>query len=328
MFLLTLEQAATLLLFIVLGYLLRKINVLKDGAQVTLSALLVNFFSPFYSMETLSKQVTVDRVVEFAIYLLAGILVTLVLIFIGIFFAKIFAKDRLHQNILKYAFGFGNIGYFGYPVVGAVFGELAKANMMMFCLPMTIAIYTYGFVILTERVEGGVAFKKERSTAEKLKFLYSAPFLGMIAGIVLGLLPIEIPSFIDNIFKIGGSGYSVTAMLLTGVVLAKIPFFKLFTSIKPYLIGVVRLLVIPLIVMALFLLLNLCGLSGQTFKDVAMISIVTAAMPVGMNVVVFPEANGIDGTEGSKMCFLSYVLALGALPLMFELMLKVIENFA
>ena len=120
MFLLTLEQAATLLLFILLGYLLRKINVLKDGAQVTLSALLVNFFSPFYSMETLSKQVTVDRVVEFAIYLLAGILVTLVLIFIGIFFAKIFAKDRLHQNILKYAFGFGNIGYFGYPVVGAV----------------------------------------------------------------------------------------------------------------------------------------------------------------------------------------------------------------
>ena len=328
MFLLTLEQAATLLLFILLGYLLRKTNVLKDGAKATLSVLLVNFFSPFYSMDTLSKQVSVDKIVEYAIYLLSGTLLTLILIFIGIFFAKTFAKDRLHQNILKYAFGFGNIGYFGYPVVGAVFGEPAKALMMLFCLPMSIAIYTYGYVVLTERVEGGMVVKSQRSTKQKLSFLYSAPFLGMIAGIVLGLLPIEIPSFINNIFAVGGSGYSVTAMLLTGVVLAKIPFVRLFTSIKPYLIGLVRLLVIPLIVIVIFLLLNLCGLSGQIFKDIAMISIVTAAMPVGMNVVVFPEAYGMDSTEGSKMCFLSYVMALVILPLVFELMLKVIANFA
>lgn len=328
MFLLTLEQAATLLLFILLGYLLRKTNVLKDGAKAALSALLVNFFSPFYSLNTLSKQVSVDRIVEYAIYLLAGTLVTLLLIAISIPLAKSFAKDRLHQNILKYALGFGNIGYFGYPVVGAVFGEPTKALMMLFCLPMTVAIYTYGYVVLTEKVEGGMVVKSQRSTAQKLRFLYSAPFLGMVAGIVLGLLPIKMPSFIDNIFAVGGSGYSVTAMLLTGVVLAKIPFLKLFTSVKPYLIGLVRLLLIPLIVIAVFLLLNLCGLNGQTFKDIAMISIVTSAMPVGMNVVVFPEANGMDSTEGSKMCFLSYVMALALLPLVFELMLKVIENFA
>jgi predicted permease len=83
MFLLTLEQAATLLLFILLGYLLRKTNVLKDGAKAALSALLVNFFSPFYSLNTLSKQVSVDRIVEYAIYLLAGTLVTLLLIAIS-----------------------------------------------------------------------------------------------------------------------------------------------------------------------------------------------------------------------------------------------------
>lgn len=328
MFLLTLEQAATLLLFILLGYLLRKTNVLKDGAKATLAALLVNFFSPFYSLNTLSKQVSVDRIVEYAIYLLAGTLVTLLLIAISIPLAKSFAKDRLHRNILKYAFGFGNIGYFGYPVVGAVFGEPTKALMMLFCLPMTVAIYTYGYVILTEKVEGGVIIKSQRSIKQKLSFLYSAPFLGMIAGIVLGLLPIKIPAFLDNIFAIGGSGYSVTAMLLTGVVLAKIPFLKLFTSLKPYLIGLVRLLLIPLVVIAVFLLLNICGLNGQMFKDIAMISIVTSAMPVGMNVVVYPEASGMDSTEGSKMCFLSYVMALALLPLVFELMLKVIENFA
>ncbi len=328
MFLLTLEQAAMLLLFILLGYLLRKTNVLKDSAKATLSVLLLNFFSPFYSMDTLSKQVSVEKIVEYATYLLAGTLVTLLLIAISIPLAKSLAKDRLHQNMLKYALSFGNIGYFGYPVVGAVFGELTKANMMLFCLPMTVAIYTYGYVVLTEKIEGGVVIKSQRSTAQKLRFLYSAPFLGMVAGIVLGLLPIEIPSFINNIFALGGSGYSVTAMLLTGVVLAKIPFIKLFTSLKPYLIGLIRMLLIPFIVIAVFLLLNLCGLNGQMFKDIAMISIVTSAMPVGMNVVVFPEANGMDSTEGSKMCFLSYVMALAILPLVFELMLKVIENFA
>ena len=116
-------------------------------------------------------------------------------------------------------------------------------------------------------------------------------------------------------------------MLLTGAVLANVPFKKLFTSWKPYVIGVIRLLALPVIVGAIFILINLLGVHGEVFMTVARLSIIAAAMPVGMNVVIYPESQGIDSTEGASTCFMSYVLALGALPLVYMLMELVVVNF-
>ena len=47
--------------------------------------------------------------------------------------------------------------------------------------------------------------------------------------------------------------------------------------------------------------------------------IASISIPVGMNVVVYPESAGLDSTSGAKMCFISYVLALATLPVVFEL---------
>lgn len=109
-------------------------------------------------------------------------------------------------------------------------------------------------------------------------------------------------------------------MLLTGAVLAGVPFKNLFTDLKPYLIGVVRLLVLPLIIGVIFFIIHLCGVRGETFALVFRLSVIVAAMPVGMNTVVFPESAGQDSTEGAKSCFISYVMALACMPVVFMLM--------
>ena len=101
-------------------------------------------------------------------------------------------------------------------------------------------------------------------------------------------------------------------MLLTGSVLAGVSFKKLFTSIKPYVIGVIRLLIIPSILGGLMYLLGLRG-------DLFIIATACVSIPVGMNVVVYPESAGLDSTEGAKMCFISYILALATLPIVFEI---------
>ena len=40
----------------------------------------------------------------------------------------------------------------------------------------------------------------------------------------------------------------------------------------------------------------------------------------GRYTVVFPESVGKDATEGARTCFMSYLLALGAMPVIFALM--------
>jgi predicted permease len=322
----TLEQVAILVIFIMVGYFFKKYNLITEDGKKVLASLLVNLFFPCYSISSLSSQLDINKIITYILYILAGFVLTICLIFLPYPAAKGLAKNKHENNILKYALTFGNIGYFGYPVVGAVFGAQARALMMLFCLPMTIGINTYGYQILTEKVDlNGNALiedeSKPKTFKERFRFLFSVPFIGTILGIVIGLLPFDLPVFLANdnntgLLNIAGNCQSVTAMLLTGAVLANTPLKKLFTSFKSYLIGIIKLVVIPLIIGCIAYLLKYFNLiPSQMF----MMIVIVSAMPIGMNVVVYPESVGLDSTEGSKMCFLSYILGLITVPLIFML---------
>lgn len=313
-FLKTLEQTSILLIFILIGYFFCKKGIVNESGKKVLASLLVNLFAPAYNITSLSRQISIDNIVNYLTYFAVGAAVTVVAIFVAIPFAKVLGKDKLQKNILKYALAFGNIGYFGYPVIGAVFGEATKAAMILFCVPMTIGIQTYGWQVLTASVKEVEETEKtgKLSFKQRFRFLFSVPFIGTIIGITLGLLPFSVPDFVVNLCTVAGNCQSAAAMILTGMVLSSVPMSKLFSTWKPYLIGIIRLLVIPVIFGGV---VYLCGVRDILF----MLTTVAVAMPVGMNVVVFPEAAGMDSTEGAKMCFISYILALAALPLVFSL---------
>lgn len=315
----TLEQVSILLIFILAGYFLRKKEIINESGKKVLAGLLVNFFAPCYTISSLSTRLSIEKINEYITYLFAGSVLAIVIIFVALPFARILGKDKLEKNILKYALAFANIGYFGYPVVGAVFGESVKASMILFCIPQTIAINTYGYQILTSKInktpeglENAIEnSKKKFDWKTNLRFLKSVPFIGTILGVVLGLLPFTMPVYVINLLTVSANCQSAVAMLLTGSVLASVPLLKLFTSWKPYVVGAIRLIAIPTILGAI---IYLVGIRGELF----IIIMASISIPVGMNVVVYPESAGLDGTLGAKMCFISYVMALATLPVVFE----------
>ena len=323
LFLTTLQQVAVLLIFIFLGYFFRKKEIITEGGKKVLAKLLTCLFAPCYSIISLSSVVNIQNISQYLAIFLAGIGVSVFCVLLAHVFAPLFYKDKAHRNILKYAFAFGNIGYFGYPVVAAIFGAEMRAMMMLFCVPMSILIYTFGYYVLTADVSEG-AEVKTRTLKEKLSFLWSPMMLGAILGIVVGLVTsgfnFTLPTIITDILTVAGNCQSAPAMLLTGSVLAGVPFKNLFTDVKPYLIGLVRLLIIPVVVGVIFFIIHICGVSGETFALIFRLSVIVAAMPVGMNTVVFPESAGQDSTEGAKSCFISYVMALACMPIVFALM--------
>ena len=326
----TLQQVAVLLIFIFLGYFLRKKEVITDGGKKVLSKLLVYLFAPCYTVMSLSTIVNIQDIVRYLALLLAGAAITILGILLAMLFARGLSKERVQRNILIYAFSFSNIGYFGYPVVAAIFGEVMRAQMMLFCLPMSIAIYTYGYYALTTGIMENPTHEK-KTWKQRLSFLWAPPMIGCYIGIALGLLSsglhFTLPKLLLDVLTISGNCQSAPAMLLTGAVLAGVPFVKLFTSFKPYIVGFIRLLVLPIIVGGIFIVINLCGVTGETFTLAFRLSVIVSALPVGMNTVVFPESVGQDSTEGAKTCFMSYILALGTMPIVFTLMEMIAKTF-
>ena len=301
---LTLSKVGMLLIFIGIGYFMRRHHDLPDDAGHVLSLLCTLIFSPAYSIANMSKSFTMDVLGENTLLIGYGFLFVLVSIGLSYLLSKPFAKDRIQRNSLIYAFAIPNYGYFGYPVIEGVFGNAVLADVMIFLIPLSLATSSFGYAL----------FVGDKKIPWK-KILLSPMVVCLMIGIVLGLSGIRLPAFMDNAITVAGNCMSPCAMLLAGFMLGKFPLKDLLTGWRPYVYSAIRLIGIPLIFgVVLFLL----GMKNQYF----MLPLLVAGIPLGLNLVVYPESQGYEkqASDNAKLCFVSYLLALAVLPCTFALL--------
>ena len=301
---LTVAKVAMLLCFVAAGYLLRVSGKLSENAGKILSALSAMIFCPAYNLRNLWMNFTVSKITENALILGYGLLITLLFIGLALLLARVLGKPGLERRSLAYAFSIPNYGYFGYPVIEGVFGSAVLSQVLIFVIPLSIATNTYGYLLFTPN--GKITWKR----------LCNPLILAVVLGIALGLSGIPMPGFIEDALVGAGNCMSPVAMLLAGFVLGAFPLKKLLAGWRGYWVSAIRLLLIPAV---FFAGLWICGL-----RDIWMLLPMTvAAMPLGLNLVVYPESMGMDASENAKMCCVSYLMAIAVLPVLFALLAKV-----
>ena len=300
---LTVETVAMLLMFIAAGYILRKSGKLPSNAGKVLSALAATIFCPAYSLRNLWGNFTIAKIGQNALVMGYGLLFTLVSIGIALLLAWLLGKPGIQRRSLAYAFSIPNYGYFGYPVIAAVFGEAFLAQVLIFIVPLSIATNTYGYLLFTPK--GKISFKR----------IFNPLTVAVLVGMILGLSGIPMPNIADKVLTNAGNCMSPVAMLLAGFVLGAFPVGKLLSSFRAYWLSAIRLVGIP----ALFFgVLWLCGVRGEWL----LLPLTVFAMPLGLNLVVYPESQGMDASDNARMCCVSYILAVFMLPLIFGFLTK------
>ncbi len=312
MFISTLTQVSMLLLYILTGYFLRRKNMISDQTGKVLSKLLTLVFLPCYSITSLSQNVSIERINVYLSLFIAGAIILFILIFICQFPSKIITKDENERNMFVYMLIFSNMGYFGYPLIEMTFGAETLAQFMIFVLPFSVAINTYGYYILTKPTKEELLANSNAQASKRsmLKSLISVPMIGMVIGLTLGFLPFEVPSFVYSFLSPAANCMSASAMILTGTILAKLPIVELFKSAKAYVLSLIRLIILPVLGGAILFFVGVP-------KEVFIAGVSLLCLPSGMNVVVFPESVGKDGVVDAKSCFISYIFALATVPVIF-----------
>lgn len=233
-----------------------------------------------------------------------GVLFALAIIVIGFVLSRFFGRDAMEKRVMIYTFAFPNYGYFGLPLVQCVFGTQILADFFIFTTPMAIIINIFGYWLLTN--QGDFSVKK----------FVTAPIVwSPILGAILGLLGVKLPDFANEMLTTLAGCMSPTAMILLGFVLGGISIKEMFTLPRSYGISFIRLIILPLIG---GLILYPLGVRGLYF----LLPMLVLAMPIGSNIVVFPETCGIDTRNNAKTVIVSYILAIGILPLAFSLITK------
>ena len=304
-FLTTLSKVSVLLIFIGLGYLLRRTKKMPDNTGRVLSLLTTLVFSPAYTIKNLSASLALEKIGSQLMLIGYGAVIVLVTIGLAFVLAKPLARNDFERRSYIYAFSIPNFSYFGYPMVEGVFGSEVLSQFMIFCLPLMIACNTFGYLLFVK--DGKLTVKD---------ILKMPVIVSVLIGMVIGLSGLELPALVTDVLSLAGNCMSPASMLLAGFALGGFHLRDLFKGGRSYMMTAIRLIGIPAVVGGMLFLL---GIRSMYLT----LPIMVLAMPLGLNLVVFPESLGIDASNNAKMCFVCNLLTVCVVPFIFALLSQI-----
>jgi predicted permease len=233
------------------------------------------------------------------------------------FFSK---PGRADYGVYLYALAFANSGYMGDPLVQSILGgDVALSYYKIFCLPISLAIYTWGISRMIPSDKGKVGMRGI------LRKIANPPTLSLLLGMIAGLcgLGAYLPKFaLDALDKLRGCMGPV-AMLLAGFTIGSYGLGRMLSRKKTYVASLLRLIIIPSLIIAVLYGIKtlLCLIPGfQMDNNALYFAFFAIGTPLGLNTVVFPEAYGGDAEVGAGMTLVSHTLCIVTIPLMYALM--------
>ena len=305
-FLSTLSPMLMMFACMVIGYILNKKKLCPDNTATVLSKLETYVLAPALTINTFSKYCTIASLSEQYMRILFCLLILAIAIGIAFALTPLFTGKGYNRNVYRYALTFGNFGFMGNAIVPAILGEPALYDYMLFTLPLSLAVYTWGIASLIPKGEG---------KQNPLKSLLNPSVFAVVIGAVLGLTGAteHLPGFVGSTLTGLGSCMGPIAMVLTGFLIGQYPIKKLLSDKKVYIAAVLRLFILP----ALFIVI----LKVLGADDTAMIMCLFGfATPLGLNTVVFPAAYGGDPSTGVSMATISHTVCVITIPVMYALL--------
>lgn len=311
-FILSLQQLLMMALLTVIGFVLRKKNIVPENTGVAMSKLETFVFMPALNIITQLRYCNVENFLKNSKLMVYGLVFILLAIAIATPTSKLFVKNckyslelEYKRNIYKYALTFGNYAFMGNFLVLGIWGDEIFYRYTMLTFLIGIVSCTWGLYILMP--------KGELSILKNLKKGFMAPpIVALFFGMICGLLNLKsyFPSFVITALDNASKCMGPVAMLLAGIVIGGYDFKELLKDKKVYIVTFLRLIVIPALFMAI---LNIFG----TNKEIMTLLLITFATPLGMNTIIYPAAYGGETKTGSSMIMISQIISVITIPVMY-----------
>lgn len=141
---LLLQQMAVLFFLMVLGYCMRKREILSAETAKFLSWLVVHVANPALILSGSIERTGAAAPKELGMCLGIAVLMFVGLILIAAVVTPLFRVSRESAGTYRIMMIFSNVGFMGFPVIRAVYGSEALLYASLFLIPYNLLIYTYG----------------------------------------------------------------------------------------------------------------------------------------------------------------------------------------
>ena len=303
-FTVTFSNVLLMLLYLLPGFFMCKVRKVKPDHLSSISVILLYICGfALYVNALYGLDPSPELFLKMGLFLLIALagetaLMLLILLVLGKEKRKEFAL-----RMLSIATVMGNVGFFGMPVVRALFPDAPEAAVYssMFNAALNILAWTVGVFTLTG----------EKKHISLKSALVNPSMLAVFTGIILCLLNAKdwLPDILRTGFSTLGAMSTPLCMIILGVRLAAMDFRALFTTPLAWLISAGKLLVFPLFCYLLVLPLPL----DPVFKGSILILAGTPCASILLNLAEIHH----NGQELAANCaLLSTLLSILTIPLL------------
>lgn len=293
-----------LLVIVIVGYVAGKLEYMGGEVDRRLSNIIIDITCPALILSSTMGGTLPDRSLILPL-LGVSILTYTLLTVVAWTLPRVLTKRSEDYGLLGFALMFGNVGFIGYPIVGAIFGHQAVFYAAILNVINTLTVFTIGVML----VKG----EKQRPLFQP-KVLVSSPMIAAYLAILIVALGIDnIPEVISQPITMIGNITVPGALLIIGSSMSRLSWRTMLGSRVVYVTTVLRLLIIPLLLYALFYALGF---------DILVVNINTLiiAMPVATYGTILCLRYNRDTALITEMIFISTLLSVITIPMVAQLL--------
>lgn len=290
--LILLKQIVIMFILMGIGALLYKKNIISDQGSKDLGKILLHLAIPVVIVKSFCIEKTPEVLQTFTYEVILTIVVYgIAMLISGLIFGK-------KNPIANFSASFCNAAFIGIPLVTAVIGSHAVFYVTMLIVLCNTLQWTYGVFIMTG----------DASTISFKKIITNPTVIALIIGLLIFFLQIPVPEMVTNIFATISNLNTPLAMLVSGVYLAQSDLVAALKKKDPYVVSLVRLVIIPIVTILVFKFIPLGSL------ELKLAILIPALGPTGSNVAIFAQQYGKDYTGAVEQVCVTTILCLLTLP--------------
>lgn len=303
-FKIALENVFITLLYLLPGFVFGKIKILKTEHLPTLSGVLIYLSSPCMIISSfLALEYSNQNLLNMGLFFIITFILQAVCMLL-IYYCLGKKGSAVNKNVLL-ALGstMGNVGFFGLPVIKAIFPNNPEVACYscVYTLSMNILVFTLGLFLLTKDKKF-VSFKKAVLNPATIATVIALPLF------LFGLGK-YIPSSLNGAVSLLGKMTTPLCMIILGVRLSQIPLKQVITSKWAYLVSAGKLVIFPLLCYLAVYFLPL----DQVFKASVLILSATPCAAINLNLA---ELYNVNREGFATSIFISNILCIIFLPLL------------
>lgn len=299
-FLETALTMVTLAIPIVIGYIAHRLGFMGGEFDGKLSSLVINITLPCMILVSVCDRELPDpaRLVQ-----LIGLSTLGYLIAVAAALIVPCLMRAPESGAYSFVIAFGNVGFIGFPVLGAVLGADAVLYAAIANIPWYILSSSAGVLMISGVPEGGAA----RAVRESAKRLLS-PMLGAsLVVLALALAGVNDLGIVGDGLATCGNFTTPAALLICGSSLANYAPREMVGNWRAYAATAMRLAGVPLLLYA-----ALRGLAPDAFTLAVLV--LGQAMPVATNGILYCLMYGMDAKPVMQGMFLSVIASIVTIP--------------